>query len=400
MQKFLNYALIFLIVLLIFQFFSSKPEQAQVTGDLTITMASDFTTGEAVVLTMTNNSSNTLQLPNDCPAVPFSVSRFVNGEWVVQSATTELACPVAGDEIELLAGQGYTVSYADWQRELFAETGRYRVEIPVTIDSKEKVFSSDFTVSQPGFFGLFWRKVFYQPLYNGLIYFANLTGGSFGWGVILLTLAIRLVLVVPFQRSLRAQRKMQLIQPELDQIKKQYANNQQMQASETMALFKKHKVNPLGSCLPILIQTPFLFAVFRIVQNGLGAQNYVLFYDSLVGTDLANLATNFYGLDLTGVAFRTPTALLVALPLVIGVLQFFQMRLAMARTAKQRATQSTKDASPMADAMKNMTKLMQYFLPVLIVFFAASTPAAVGLYWGASTLFGLGQQLVVNRQSD
>ncbi len=396
MQKFLNYALIFLIVLLGFQFFADSPEQEQgVQGDLVITMASEFTLGDPVLLTIVNNSSETLTIANDCPAEPLTVSRFVNGEWIVQSTTTKTTC-LTGD-ITLAPTQGFAIDYADWQRELFIEAGKYRVEIPIIIGDKDKVFAQDFAINPPGMFGTFWRTVFYQPLYNALIFFANLTGSSFGWGVVLLTLAIRLVLIVPFQRSLRAQRKMQTIQPELDQIKKQYANNQQMQASETMALFKKHKVNPLGSCLPILIQMPFLLAVFWIVQSGLGAQNYVLLYDSLISTDLGALGTNFYGLDLLGVAFSTPTVSLIALPLAIGILQFFQMRLAMARTAKQQATTPANSENLMADAMKNMTKLMQYFLPVMIIFFAANMPAAVGLYWGTSTLFGLGQQLMVNR---
>ena len=90
-------------------------------------------------------------------------------------------------------------------------------------------------------------------------------GHNLGWAIILLTLIIKLILLAPNQKALKAQKQMQKIQPQLDALKKKYANDQQKLAAETMEIWKKYKINPMSSCLPMLIQFPILIALFILL---------------------------------------------------------------------------------------------------------------------------------------
>ena len=153
-----------------------------------------------------------------------------------------------------------------------------------------------------------------------------------------------------------------------------------------MALWKEAKINPLSSCLPILLQFPFLIALFYVIQSGLNPDNTYLLYSQYSGFSLTDINTNFLNiLDLT-------KANIYVLPLVIGGLQFIQMKLAM---AKNKKAQDDKDGK--RNEMAIAGSMMTYIMPVMIAVFTASLPAGVGIYWGASTIYGIIQQLVVNK---
>lgn len=388
-QKFLNYALIAVITVLLVQTFSDKAEQQPVVrDDLQIIAPSEITTGDPFQLTLRNNTAEEMTLANDCPDELFDVSQYQNGEWKSISATAaEGRCDT--EAYSLLPNERLTLSYQPWQREMFTEIGKYRVEIPLG----EKTFLHEVEVQESGFFGSLWRTLIYRPIYNTLVFLTQLANYSFGWGIILLTLLLRAILFVPFQKSLKSQRKLQKIQPEIEAIKKRYSGNQQMVAMETMALMKKHNVSPFGSCLPILIQMPFLIALFWATRDGLGENTFVLLYSFLSDFDLAAVSTNFLGLELIAPGAQ----LYFALPVFLAVSQFVQMKLAMHHSQKNKPAHKEGE-NPMQDAMQSMTKIMPYMLPAMIGFFSISLPAAVGIYWGASTIFGIGQQLIVNQQ--
>jgi YidC/Oxa1 family membrane protein insertase len=156
-----------------------------------------------------------------------------------------------------------------------------------------------------------------------------------------------------------------------------------------MALWKEAKVSPFGSCLPILLQFPFLIAVFYAIKDGLNPDNSYLLYTTYSDFSLQDINVNFLGiLDLT-------KANLYVLPLIIGGLQFIQMKLSLAKKAKKDKesgiVKKEKNEMEMANSM------MIYMMPVMIAVFTASVPAGVGLYWGASTTYGIIQQIIVNK---
>src|SRR3989344_3484895 len=100
-----------------------------------------------------------------------------------------------------------------------------------------------------------FRTVLYQPILNLFIGLYSLIPDA-GVAILLLTVLIKLLLYPLTAKSIEAQKSLTELQPKLEEIKKQHAGNQQMIAQETMKIYKEHKVNPFGSCLPILIQLP------------------------------------------------------------------------------------------------------------------------------------------------
>jgi len=199
-----------------------------------------------------------------------------------------------------------------------------------------------------------------------------------GLAIILLTLIIRTILLIPSQKAMKAQKRMQDVQPRLEKIKEKYKGDQQKIAMETMALWKEAKVNPMGSCLPLLLQLPFLIGIFYVVQDSLNPDNTYLLYKTYENFALSDISHTFFGI----IDLSKPN--LYVLPIIIGGLQFIQMKLSMG------------DSSPKGE-MASASKIMIYLMPVMIAVFTASLPAGVGFYWGTSTLYGIIQQIFVNK---
>lgn len=117
-----------------------------------------------------------------------------------------------------------------------------------------------------------FHAIIEQPLYNILTLIASvLPTHDLGLAIILLTLLIKTVLLGPTLKSMKAGAKMQEIQPKLKEIQEKYKGNQTKISEETMKLWKEHKVNPFGSCLPILIQMPILFGLFYVIKSDIAA---------------------------------------------------------------------------------------------------------------------------------
>lgn len=386
MSKFFRPALFVLFFLLIWSIFQ-KPQENVNQDDVVLVTDNKVSIGKMVTVTVQNNSKETLRIPNNCPKNPLEVEKYVNGEWIPKEVTLkEVKC--GAKELVVKPTEALVVNYEDWSHKVFDEEGRYRVNLNVDLAGKEKLYTTEIEIKSRSIFGFVWEEVFYKPIFNVLIFFLSfLPGHNLGWAVILLTIVIKIILLVPNQKALKSQKKMQKIQPQLDALKKKYEKEPQKLAAATMEIWKKHKVSPMGSCLPLLIQFPILIGLFYVVKDGLDFINPQLLYPGLQNFDASVIQTQFLGLDLTKINF-------VILPIIIGGLQFIQMKLSIGMTLKT----TPKDAAP--NPMLMMNKTMIYVMPLMIAFFTATVPAAVGFYWGTSTLFGIGQQLVVNRAKD
>jgi YidC/Oxa1 family membrane protein insertase len=405
-NKFLLYFLIFMVSLSVVQNLGDKGESATTLteNDLGImTDKTDYTFGKELFLTLQNNTNETITFSVDCPDEPFDVSRYSNGEWIAVSAEDTIKCEEPSD-LMIAAGEKTKISYKDWAYRLFSDYGRYKISTTATINGEAKTFSSnEFTIGARGLLGTVWLDGIYRPILNTLVYLIKVVpNNNLGLAIIALTLLIRTVLLIPSQRALRAQKKMQEIQPKLEALKTKHKDNQELLAMETMKIWKENKVNPLGSCAPLLIQFPILIALYYVVREGLHIDKQELLYD-FVASDFSFdlMQTNFLGiLELTEINF-------FILPLIVGGLQFIQMNLAMARAKKKKEAKKTtgkaldKKVKGTKDAQNEMqmaTSMMKYVMPFMIAFFTASLPAGVGLYWGTSTIYGIAQQVVVNRE--
>lgn len=388
-NRILKNVLIFLIIFLAINYviglFVDKDEEVLVnSGNLLFTTTdNEYSRRQVVTVEIANNTKETVVIPNECPGEPFKVSRYENNEWVEKGSNPQLDCKNA-TEVTLEPGEELKVPYSSWNHELFSNMGRFRIEFATKINGEEKTFqTNEFEVVKEGLFRQLWIGIFYRPIYNTLIFLTSIMPkNDLGLGIILLTIIIRTILLIPSQKAMKSQRRMQELQPRLAKIKEKHKGDQQKIAMETMALWKESKVNPMGSCLPLLMQFPFLIAVFYVVQSGLNPDNIYLFYTDY-GLKLNEININFFGiLDLT-------KANIYVLPLIIGGLQFIQMKMTMLKKSKKQGEKS--------DEMAMATNTMTYIMPVMIAVFTASLPAGVGIYWGTSTIYGIVQQLFVNK---
>lgn len=385
-NKFFRFVFFFLVFLLFFQWLSRSPQQkaSDLTEDVVIASDSPFVIGDPVLINLKNNSDGSVQVSPYCEGANLKVSFYQNGEWLGQSENIGGEnCSSRNTTIE--SGSLGLIDFGQYNYDLFGRVGLYRIDYDVEINDKLKQYTHQIEVVNPSFIKLLWREFLYKPIYNTLIFFLNkIPGHHLGWAIILLTFIIKLILLVPNQKALKSQRKLQKVQPQLDALRQKYKNDPQRLAQETMQIWQKHKVSPMGSCLPMLIQFPILIALFYVVKNGLQITNPELLYEPLRHFKVE--VVNFMFLGVLDLAKNS----LIVLPLIVAGLQFTQIKLSFSRI----------QPSAKSNPMMGMNQVMQYFMPIMIAVFTASLPAAVGLYWGTSTLFSVGQQLVVNLSKD
>ena len=143
-----------------------------------------------------------------------------------------------------------------------------------------------------------YQTFFYQPVVNLLVFLYNLVPGhDLGITIILLTIVIKLILWPLSKQSIKSQKALQDIQPKVDEIKKKYAKDREAQGREMMKVYKENKVNPFSSCLPLLIQFPFLIAVYRVFRSGFTADTLNLVYSFIAKPEaINNIAFGFLDL--------------------------------------------------------------------------------------------------------
>jgi len=179
---------------------------------------------------------------------------------------------------------------------------------------------------------------------------------NYGFAIILLTLLIRL-LTFPLQyKSIKSMKKMQTVQPELAKIKEKYKDNPQRMQQESMALFKRAGANPISGCFPMLLQMPIFFAFYSVLRESI---------------ELVNAPFIGWIQDLSS---KDPY---YVIPILMALAMFMQQRLT---------------PSPSTDPTQ---KKVMMFMPVIFGLFMLNLPSGLTLYILVSTLFGIGQQLLV-----
>lgn len=197
-----------------------------------------------------------------------------------------------------------------------------------------------------------WNKYFVYPLSWLMIYFAEMFNDSFGISIIIVTLIIRLVLLPLMIKQTQNSKAMQEIQPELQKLREKYSSKdqktQQKLQQETMKLFQDRGVNPLAGCFPLLIQMPILIGFYHAIMRTeeIKSHNFLWF-------DLGSADPYFI------------------LPIIAGITTFVQQKMMMAGTEGQNP----------------QMKMMLWIMPVMIVVFAVTFPAALSLYWVVGNIF-------------
>ncbi|MCX6793335.1 MAG: YidC/Oxa1 family membrane protein insertase [Candidatus Falkowbacteria bacterium] len=227
--------------------------------------------------------------------------------------------------------------------------------------------------------GNFFVTIFYQPILNLLVLIYNvIPGHDIGLAIIVLTLIVKLILYPLSKKSLEGQKALQSLQPKLEEIKKQYANDKEGLSKAMMELYKKEKVNPLSSCLPLLIQLPFFWAIFRVFRDELSGKATTMLYSFVFHPGVMNPVS--FGF----INFSKPN---IVMAILAGASQFVQ-----AKMMPMKPAAINNSASKDENMMAAMNKQMLYFMPAFTVFICLSLPSGLAFYWLISTLLTILQQ--------
>ena len=246
-----------------------------------------------------------------------------------------------------------------------------------------------------------FNTLFANPIINLLVVLYQLITAvgipfAFGFAIILLTIIVRLILYPFTAQQIKSAYKMQKIAPLMKNVRERYKNDKKKQQEEMMRIYREHKINPAAGCLPLLIQMPIIFGLYRVLimavainsNDGLSKLNSVLYFDFLKLQSIWD--TNFFGISLGA----TPAKLLAAAPYLIlvpvltGVLQFVLSKM---MTSDIPQVPGTKED----DFQAAFQKQSLLIFPVMIGFFSFNFPIGVSLYWNTFTVFGILQQYLL-----
>ncbi len=227
--------------------------------------------------------------------------------------------------------------------------------------------------------GNFFYVVFYQPLFNLLIFLYN-TFGDLGIAVVLITLIVKSLLYPVSAKATKSQKALKSLQPKVKELQEKYEDDKEKQAEKVLELYSKEGVSPFSGILPLIIQFPVIIALFQIFRRGLGADQLVHLYNFIYNPEVVEYLS-FGILDL-----GEPNMILAVLA---GIGQFIQVRITMPTTSDD--SEKGKDEG-FGSIMK---KQMKFILPIFTVFILSSLPSAVGVYWIITVIFSVIQHKVI-----
>ncbi|MDP2168651.1 MAG: membrane protein insertase YidC [Thermodesulfovibrionales bacterium] len=203
-----------------------------------------------------------------------------------------------------------------------------------------------------GFFSIIARPLFW------FLKFLHRFVGNWGWAIVILTIVIRIPFIPIVNKGQRAMKRLQELQPRMQEIKEKYKKDPQKMQAEMAGLYKKHKVNPMGGCLPMLLQIPVFFALYKVL---------------LISIELRGAPFMLWVTDLSQ---KDPY---YVLPIVMGITMVLQ----------QKMTPSTGDPK--------QQKLMM-FMPVIFTFMFLSFASGLVLYWLVNNILSIAQQFYINKK--
>jgi YidC/Oxa1 family membrane protein insertase len=221
-----------------------------------------------------------------------------------------------------------------------------------------------------------WFYFLTKPFFYCLIWLQSILG-NFGLAILALTIGLRLLLFPLANKQFRAMNKLKKLQPEMKKLQEKYADDNTRKNQELMELYKREKANPAAGCLPILIQIPIFFALYKVlfVTIEMRQEPFYGWISDLSAPDPTSIF-NLFGL----IPIDLPSFLAIgAWPIIMGITMFLQQKLNPAPTDPMQA------------------KIMS-FLPLIFTFLLATFPAGLVIYWAWSNALGILQQWVIMRQ--
>ena len=220
-----------------------------------------------------------------------------------------------------------------------------------------------------------WFYFFTKPLFFVIDYFFKLSG-NFGMAIVMTTACIRLIFFPLANYSFRSMAKMKVLQPEMTRLKELHKNDKTRLQQEMMALYKKEKVNPISGCLPVVIQIPFFFAIYKMLYVTLEMRHQPFFgwIEDLSARDPTSIF-NLFGL----IPWDPPTFLMIGVwPILMGLTMYLQQKLNPAPPDPIQA------------------KIFMFF-PLFLTIILAPFPSGLVVYWTVNNILTIAQQWIIMR---
>jgi YidC/Oxa1 family membrane protein insertase len=218
-----------------------------------------------------------------------------------------------------------------------------------------------------------WLYFLTKPIFLVLQFFYRILG-NFGLAILLLTLCVKLLFFPLANKSYNAMSKMKLLQPEIQKLRERFPDDKARQQQEMMALYKRVGANPLAGCLPIVIQIPVFFSLYKVLFVTIEMRHAPFFgwIHDLSAPDPTSFA-NLFGL----LPFTPPAILMIgAWPLIMGLTMFLQQKL---------------NPQPVDPVQARMFML----LPIVFTYMLAAFPAGLVIYWAWNNLLSIAQQWTI-----
>lgn len=242
-------------------------------------------------------------------------------------------------------------------------------------------------------FSFIWHTFFFDPVYNGLVFFIDVVpGGDVGLAIIGMTIFVKILLLPLSLKAARTQRVMRTLEPKLKAVKERFKDKREEQARAMMELYREAGLNPFASILLLFIQIPIVVSLYLSVYSGGGvplpAINAELLYPFIPQPETANMIF----LGIVNIAERS-----LPLALFAGITQFVHARMAIPAPEPRVA-----GAAPnlREDFARSMHLQMRYVMPLIIFFVAYTISASIALYFVVSNLAMIAQEFIVKRRAE
>ncbi|MEN9852437.1 MAG: hypothetical protein RI996_380 [Candidatus Parcubacteria bacterium] len=232
-----------------------------------------------------------------------------------------------------------------------------------------------------------WNTLIYEPLYNAFVYvLAHMPGHNIALAVVVFTIIIKLLLFPLYQKSIRSQQLLKVLEPQMRELQEKYKTDRAELGKQTMDLYKKNNINPFTSILLLFIQLPILIALYFVFSKGI--TNDVEHLYSFIRFP-EQIHTLMFG-------FIDATKPFIPLGVLAGLTQALQARVSF---PKIEVKEKKPGAEPnfQDEFAKSMRVQVLYILPALIVVLSAGFPSAITLYWVVANIFGTLQELYVKK---
>jgi YidC/Oxa1 family membrane protein insertase len=259
-----------------------------------------------------------------------------------------------------------------------------------------------------------FKVILFDPIFNLTIGLYKILGDNLALSIIAIAIISRLITLPILVNQMKSNEKIQSLKPKLDKIKKKYKDNKEKLNEATLKLYKEMGVNPLGGCLPMIVQLIFLVqvrnVVVSLVDEGVSSFNDIAYFDFLKFPQDYNVNLNFLGITLDKVAanfsWSNPSIIpYVVLAIIVGLTQLISTKIltpALPTVNESNADKKNEDEPSIENMSTQMSKQMTFLFPIITVIMALGYSgssyfsAAMSIFWITQNMFVIIQRLVIS----